>query len=302
VSQAVEEQERGQIGNQPRALIVTIYGLYARNIGGWISIASLVRMMAAFGADEPAVRSSISRLKRRGLLVPAKVDGRAGYSISQEARQILDEGDRRIFDRPRALPEDNWLLAVFSVPEAERDKRHQLRSRLTWLGFGTVASGVWIAPGHVEAEARDALKVSGLDEFVNLFRGDYLGFGLEAEQVAQWWDLDGLETLYWDFIEQFKPVLAKWRRAHSKDTAAAFADYISVLTHWRRLPFLDPGLAPELLPKEWFGSQAADIFFELNDRLAADAYTFAEGVCVGTRLEFNQQMDARRNRKVSAAR
>src|SRR5690349_1707124 len=69
-------------GQQPRALIVTVYGLYAREDGGWLSIATLIRLLAELGVDEPAVRSSISRLKRRGLLVPQRQDGAAGYGLS----------------------------------------------------------------------------------------------------------------------------------------------------------------------------------------------------------------------------
>src|SRR5690606_29743061 len=111
---------------QPRALIVTIYGLYAREEGGWISVATLIRLLAELGVDEPAVRSSISRLKRRGILVAERNDGVAGYALSDRARDILDEGDRRIFERARARLEDGWLLAVFSVPESERQKRHTL--------------------------------------------------------------------------------------------------------------------------------------------------------------------------------
>src|SRR5215472_15919383 len=53
---------------QPRQLIVTVYGLYGRAEGGWMSVASLVSLLADLGVDEPAVRSSISRLKRREIL------------------------------------------------------------------------------------------------------------------------------------------------------------------------------------------------------------------------------------------
>lgn len=261
---------------EPRALIVTIYGLYARDTGGWLSIARLIRLMGVLGVEEPAVRSSISRLKRRGLLVAERVDGVAGYSLSATARGILDEGDRRIFDRPRAAADEGWVVAVFSIPETERDKRHQLRSRLSWLGFGTVAAGVWIAPVHVEAEARDLLASTGLAGYVDLFRGDYVGFSPEAEQVATWWDLDGLERMYAEFVESYAPVLARWRRRRSVDGAAAFAEYVEVLTHWRRLPYLDPGLPAALLPADWRGVQAADVFFELRARLAPAAVDFAE--------------------------
>src|SRR6202050_4446240 len=36
---------------QPRALIVTIYGLYARDTGGWFSVASLIRLLSELGGD-----------------------------------------------------------------------------------------------------------------------------------------------------------------------------------------------------------------------------------------------------------
>jgi phenylacetic acid degradation operon negative regulatory protein len=211
-------------GAQPRALIVTIYGLYAREAGGWLSISTLIKLMATLGVDEPAVRSSISRLKRRGILEAQKVGSTAGYALSDRARSILDEGDRRIFERPRAGVGDGWLMAVFSVPESERDKRHQLRSRLSWLGFGTVASGVWIAPAHLEPEARDVLASSGLSDYVDLFRASYAGFHLERDQVASWWDLDGLERMYEDFLGSYAPVLTRWRRRTASADAAAFAD------------------------------------------------------------------------------
>ncbi|WP_239134134.1 PaaX family transcriptional regulator [Rugosimonospora africana] len=270
--EANDEELSQARGTQPRALIVTIYGLYAREVGGWLSVSSLIKLMAELDVEEPAVRSSISRLKRRGILIAEKVRGTAGYALSDRARGILLEGDRRIFERPRAAAEDGWLVAVFSVPEYERDKRHQLRSRLSWLGFGTVASGVWIAPAHVESQVRDVLASNRLTEYVDLFRAEYVAFRPEPDQVASWWDLDGLERTYADFVSSYGPVLAQWRRRRHDDDAAAFADYVQVLTHWRRLPYLDPGLAPELLPRHWRGSQAADIFFELNERLAPAAH------------------------------
>ena len=265
-------------GPQPRALIVTIYGLYARQVDGWLSISALVRLMAGVGVDESAVRSSISRLKRSGLLVPQERDRSAGYGLSERAHEVLRDGDRRIFERPRAAPGDGWVLAVFSVPESERDKRHQLRRTLSWLGFGTVASGVWIAPAHLESEAADALDRGDLNQYVDLFHAEYLAFRTAREQVADWWDLEGLERMYQEFVAGYKPVLTRWRRRRREDDPAAFADYLQVVTQWRRLPLLDPGLAPDLLPPNWRGAEAADIFFELNARLAPPAQRYVDTI------------------------
>ncbi|MFI5496710.1 PaaX family transcriptional regulator C-terminal domain-containing protein [Actinoplanes sp. NPDC051859] len=259
---------------QPRALIVTTYGLYARDVGGWISVSALIQLMDRLKVDAPSVRSAISRLKRRGLLEARKVHGSAGYSLSEQARGILDEGDQRIFGRERAELADGWLLAVFSVPESQRQQRHVLRSRLSWLGFGTVASGVWIAPRHLRQETREVLERYELSGFVDLFDADYLAFGDVAELVGRWWDLDSLQRLYGEFVETFAPVANNW----AGDDAQAFDDYVRALTAWRRLPFLDPGLPPELLPRDWNGVRAATLFHGLRERLTEPAHRFANSV------------------------
>ena len=196
---------------QPRALIVTIYGLYARDTDGWFSIAALIKLMVELGVEEPAVRSAISRLKVRGLLESRRVNGAAGYGLSDRGGEILTAGDRRIFRRPRASTADGWLLAVFSVPEHERARRHALRSRLAWLGFGTVAAGVWIAPGQLAGETRDVLTADDLAAYVSLFTAGYLAFGDVRDKIGQWWDLDRLEQLYQAFIDSAAPLLARWQ-------------------------------------------------------------------------------------------
>jgi phenylacetic acid degradation operon negative regulatory protein len=256
---------------KPRALIVTIYGLYARDAEGWFSIAALIRLMAELGVEEPAVRSAISRLKVRGLLESRRVNGAAGYGLSPVGQQILADGDRRIFRRPSASADGGWLLAVFSVPEHERARRHALRSRLAWLGFGTVSAGVWIAPAHLADETRDVLTADGLMSYVSLFTAGSLAFADVRDKLAQWWDLDRLEHLYQAFIDAAEPVLARWLRTDGVDPGLAFADYVRVLTSWRRLPFLDPGLPTEFLPPDWHGARAADLFGRLRDLLSGPA-------------------------------
>jgi phenylacetic acid degradation operon negative regulatory protein len=62
----------------PRALIITVFGLYVRDLGGWISVGRLIELMSHVGIEAPAVRSSVSRLKKRGILVGDRRDGVAG--------------------------------------------------------------------------------------------------------------------------------------------------------------------------------------------------------------------------------
>lgn len=253
---------------KPRALIVSVYGAYGRELGGWVSVADLISLMAELDVDEPAVRSSISRLKRRGVLVADKRGGAAGYVLSESAQSMMAEGDRRIFGRRAAQLADGWVLAVFSVPESERAKRHMLRSRLTWLGFGHVSPGVWVAPAQLHDEARDTLERLGLTAYVELFRGDHLGFTDLRTAIASWWDLASLQEMYDYFLEAYGPV-AQTGSANgvAMDEGAAFASYVRVLTDWRRMPYLDPGLPAELLPDDWHGTRAADLYVRLESLL-----------------------------------
>lgn len=279
---------------QPRALIVTLYGLYARDGrtgpavtassgsagsggAGWLPIALLVRLLAELGVDEPAVRSAISRLKRRGFVVAARRDGVAGYGLSALGDRVLAEGDARIFAPTEPRLSDGWVLAVFSVPETERAKRHTLRAQLGALGYGACAPGVWIAPAHRFELTVASLRQHGLTPYVDLFRAQHLAFGDIGEHARAWWDLAAVAGAYQDFVREYRELAAAPAPAGD---AGAFASWIRALTAWRRLPYLDPGLPVELLPPGWPAGPARDVFASIQDRLASPAREFV-GAAVG---------------------
>lgn len=254
----------------PRQLIMTLYGLYAREEHNWLSVSSLVRLTSDLGEDSAGVRSSISRLKRRGVLEARRVENAAGYSLSPDALEVLREGDVRIFGPKRASEADGLLIVVFSVPESERDRRHQLRTLLSALGFGTISPGVWVAPSMLHDEVTRALENRGLTSYVDVFRATYEDFGALRDRVAEWWDLAAIQAEYDGFIAMFAPIRAAWKKS-SKQPRDAFAAYVPMLTVWRRLPYLDPGLPLSLLPAGWSGSRATDLFADLDALLKQPA-------------------------------
>lgn len=234
-------------------------------------MSGLVRVLATLSVDTQAVRAAVSRLKRRQMLEPSKVAGAAGYALTETGRRLLAEGDARIFHPPRARLSDGWVLCVFSIPETMRAKRHVLRGRLAWLGFGQAAPGVWIAPAHTMDAARAMLAATGLSGYVNLFRSDYCGNTPAADAVRDWWDLPRLDAMYREFIT-----------AHHADPGLdeALPAWIRAVTDWRKLPFLDPGLPAELLPADWPGHDAVRLFAELEHRLSEPAARHARRLLV----------------------
>ncbi|MFI9644886.1 PaaX family transcriptional regulator C-terminal domain-containing protein [Streptomyces sp. NPDC052040] len=259
----------------PRSLIVTFYGAYGRFAPGPVPVAELIRLLAAVGVDAPSVRSAVSRLKRRGLLVPARTaTGAAGYSLSPDALQLLGDGDRRVY--ATAPPRDEgWVLAVFSVPESERQKRHLLRSRLAGLGFGSAAPGVWIAPARLYEETRHTLQRLHLDGYVDLFRGEHLGFAPTRRAVGRWWDLAAIAGQHRAFLDRHAEVLRSWEARGDTPPEDAYRDYLLALDSWRHLPYVDPGLPAELLPGDWPGTRSAAVFRALHERLRDTGARFA---------------------------
>ena len=258
------------MASSPRGLILTVFALYARERGNWLSISSVIAMLEALGVDAAATRSSISRLKKRGVLEPERRDDSAGYRLSDAALATLAEGDRRIW-RPAPAGDPEWLIVMFSVPEAERDKRHALRSHLTRLGFGNAAAGVWVAPATLYDETLAVLDRAGLAAYTEFFRGDYLGVGSETSRVAHWWDLDAIAAAYRAFLADFGDVRAD-------EPADAFAAYVAMLTEWRRLPYLDPGLPAGVLPADWPGGDAHALFTAMDSSLEQPAASHARSL------------------------
>ena len=110
------------------------------------------------------------------------------------------------------------MLAVFSVPEADRHLRHELRTELAWLGFGTVSPGVWIAPRPLADPTRALLADAGLDSYVTWFGAQHL----TEIDVAAWWDLDALRGQYETFLANHRAEVAAPRCRTSRPSPDTF--------------------------------------------------------------------------------
>ncbi len=259
----------------PGSLIVSFAGAHLRELGGWIAVADLIRCLGAVGLSEPSVRQALTRLRSRGFLDANRRAGVAGYALTAAGRADLETGDRRIFVGPTARVEDGWVLAVFTVPEADRHRRHLLRNQLSWLGFGSVAPGVWIAPRPLTGPARSLLESAGLDHYVTWFGADTLA----PIEPATWWDLPVLQAQYESFLQAYRDRDAD---PAGNDDRRAFADHLQLLDCWRLFPRTDPGVPEELLPDGWPAREARILFARLHTRWSPAARRFVDAVIDGT--------------------
>lgn len=112
---------------------------------------------------------------------------------------------------------------------------------------------MWIAPARHYAETRHTLERLQLAEYVDLFRGEHLGFAATAQAAARWWDLAGIAKEHEAFLDRHEPALRAWEARTATPAEEAYRDYLLALDTWRRLPYTDPGLPAELLPEDWPG-------------------------------------------------
>ncbi len=257
----------------PRDRILDAYGLFAREYGGWIAVGGLIALMRELGIDAQAVRSAASRMKRSGLLVPERVDGKAGYALSADGRVILESGDQRIFGSGASRNEGSWLLVLFSIPESERRKRYLIRSRLARLGFAPGPAASWIAPASLLPEARSMLKRSGLDGYVSFFEGDFRADESSEHIAASAWDLDVINKMYREYLDSQRTVFDSWISAPGEDRDA-FVAHMNNISAWRPLPYADPGLPRSVTPPDWLAPEARELFMRLHRQLRPGAHRF----------------------------
>lgn len=219
----------------------------------WTSV--LVNALAMFGVGEKSARQALARTASEGWIEAHRVGRRVRWSLTPQGRTLLTEGAERIygFGGTARTWDGRWLMLLVSVPEAKRDLRHRLRTKLTWAGFGSPDPGVWITP-HTsrEGEARGILDALGLIDAMS-FVGSHGLIGAEATMVARAWDLSDLRARYECFAGEFAPL-------DPRDADAVLRAQTRLVHEWRRFPFLDPQLPDALLPPHWSGAKAAEIF------------------------------------------
>lgn len=268
--------------SQSQELVFTLYGDYIRYRGGEVWTGSLIELLGLFGLSDQAVRSTLSRMARKGWLKSRRASRFSFYSLTSKCIELLEEGAQRIY-QPRSDPWDGrWHLFTYSIPEAKRDLRRKLRRRLLWMGFGTLNHGTWISPRDMQTEVEEIVTTFKLNPYVEFFSGVHRGYSRDEDIVANCWNLKRLNQYYEDFINQYKPLyLAHKTKSLAGEPLNPQDSFIHrfMLTHEYRLsPYVDPNLPLELLPKDWLGVCATELFQGYRSLLAVPAESFVDSV------------------------
>ena len=263
-------------------MIFTLFGDYILDRGGRIWTSSLLKLMGMLGLSERAVRSTLSRLSRKGWVAPNKLGRRSQYSLTPHGRALLERGQTRIFESVFADWDQSWHLVVYSLPEEKRRSRHTLRKQLSWLGFGCLAPGTWISPHSRRMEIQSLLADLEIKQYVDQFSGLYLGPAAESELVSRCWDIEGLEEQYTQFSARFLPeyrdCVAKMETEDMPEPRECFVKRFWLTHEYQSFHLNDPNLPTKLLPGNWIGNKARELFVEYHRLLGDHAQKYVEAV------------------------
>ena len=259
----------------PQQVVLTLYGDYILHLGGEIGIDTLIRLLANFDLSQQAVRSAISRMSRKGLIKMRRVGRRSYYSLTNKGRTLLTEGATRIFKRKTNKWDGTWSIVTYSIPEKTRETRDIFRRELGWLGYGALSDATWISPYDMIREVSELAERLSIEDCVQIFSARQVG-SANPKDIMNWcWDLDKIHEKYNDFVDKYQRKLKDHRKRLQAgeviEPGECFVERFHLIHEYRRLPFYDPDLPLELLPRNWLRPQAANIFGEYHDLLANKA-------------------------------
>jgi phenylacetic acid degradation operon negative regulatory protein len=182
------------------------------------------------------------------------------------AARALEQSQRRMMEFGAAeRPWDGlWTTVIFSVPDEQRDLRYVIRRRLRFLGYAAVHDGVWMSPHADHEQTVELLESVGVRN-ATVLRSTLTHAQGDGDPLTAW-DLDAIRASYTEFIAESAPLLERVTRGRVGSSEALVAR-TAVKDLWRELVSIDPELPANLLPGEWPGRRARDIFARIYDAL-----------------------------------
>jgi phenylacetic acid degradation operon negative regulatory protein len=141
-----------------------------------------------------------------------------------------------------------------------------------FVGYAELTDNVWVSP-YRRSELKSVLDRA--DATVRTARADQF----EPAPTSAW-DLERLHASYSGWLAAADDLVDQHLGAHDDPDEAAFAARFHLVHEWRKFLFADPGLPDVLLPDDWPGRAAAELFAEQATRLKPGADRFVAR-CLG---------------------
>ncbi|MFD2924571.1 PaaX family transcriptional regulator [Halobacillus naozhouensis] len=259
---------------KPRSLMFTLFGEYVQNYGGEIWVGSLIQMMERFGVSESSVRGAILRMVQKDLMKVRKIGNRSYYSFTPQGINQINEGVKRVYSERNAKWDGQWRILTYSFPEAKRDMRNEIRKELNWTGFGAISNSTWVSPNPIEKQVMELMERHQLGDYMMLFTSSKVMSHDNQEIVNKGWDLQHISDEYDRFIQEHLKIYDYLREKALQNTLTdeeSFIERTKIVHEYRKFLFNDPIFPVDLLPENFRGTEARELFWKIHQMISIPA-------------------------------
>jgi phenylacetic acid degradation operon negative regulatory protein len=234
---------------------------------------ALVALLGGLGRQESAARNLLTRMRELGALESERSGRTTLFRLAPSSLPRYREIEGTGGPEPWA---GSFAALIYAVPESQRMLRDRLQHQARSAGYGQLRSGVLIATG----DRWDRLRIAAAE-----FEGEawihrvQLTPSSRAEALSlahTAWNLAELDRAYRRALDSCArveavvqpgwPALRLWRELYDVFLAAQLQD---------------PGLPPELLPRDWPAARFAAAQAEVNARIGRALQPWLRAVVAG---------------------
>jgi phenylacetic acid degradation operon negative regulatory protein len=255
---------------QPQETILSLFGEYVDGTS-LVWSGGLVQALNLLGFGASASRVALHRVLSRGLLVRVRRGRLVYYQGSERLAPLLEEGRRHLYGFGHERTDDGqWTFVWYSIPEELRMERRRLGRRLSFLGFGSLQDGTWIAQGDRSPDVSVLARQLRVEAHTAVLVGHLADVVQPHELVARAWDLPRFRRECRVFLDRFLPL---WRDAVGDlNDQDAFTLRTYVIDAYRQIV--------EMVPPRVAGIETEDqvrataLFGDMQSHLAAPAKAY----------------------------
>lgn len=268
------------------SLLLFIFNNYmAKTTKDYIKLSSLLEIMKVFGKNETAIRMSLSRAMKAGMLTNSKQDNEVYYTLTYEGKMAIrlwNEGVIHFWKRYKFRYSGwgkKWYFINVDFTDGRKDKRVEFSEKLKGYGFAQIDTNAWLSPYHQHEEVGELIRYYGFEDRVVEICGKMKINKDMNRFLNEVYGIEKLKAKYNGFIDTYERKLPGISKAYEDKDFINNGSALPILHElgWRFFGIAseDAVLPNEVLP-EWEGDKAASIMKELRKMLLEAAYKYLE--------------------------
>lgn len=268
------------------SLLLFIYNNYiAKNKNDSVKLTALLEILKVFGKNETAIRMSLSRAVKAGLLINNRVENEVVYTLTAEGKKAIlywNEGVMQFFKRFQLRNQqwDNkWYFVNVDFTEESKEIKAEYLDKLQQMGFAQINTNTWISPFHQSKEVWKLSEKYGLENSIVEIHGEMKIHKDMGKFLDDIYGIEKLRKTYKAFVNTYGSKLEEIRKLCKEESFIENGLAFPIL-HELGFSFFkiaaDDAVVPRQILPEWEGDKAALIMNEFRELLLGATYQYLE--------------------------